>query len=106
MDIRVDFARVELVGQEARTGEHQPESHPDFTVKLVHVLEVLADVFPKRLLSIQGVLPATVTIHAFQAGAAILAVCVSGSGLMSDAAQTNQFNTTPDALFPFIQSIS
>ena len=106
MDVGVDFARVELVGQEARPGEHQPDGHPYLAVKLVHVLKVLADVFPKRLLRVQGILAAAVAIHAFQAGAAILAIDVSGSGFMTDVTQAGQFDAAPDALFTFVQPLA
>ena len=106
MDGGVDIARVELVGQEARPGDHQPEGHPYLAVKLVHVLNVLADVFPKRQLRVQGILAAAVAIHAFQAGAAILAIDVSGSGFMTDVTQAGQFDAAPDALFTFVQPLA
>lgn len=50
--VGVDLAVIELVRQEARTGEHQAQRHPYLAVELVHVLKILADVFPDGLVGV------------------------------------------------------
>jgi len=97
MDVGVDFAVVELVCQEARTGEHQAQRHPYLAVELVHVLEVLADVFPDGLVDVEGILAALVAVHALQAGATVHAVGVSGAGVAAYAPQSRGLNVSPDA---------
>ncbi len=98
MHVGVDLAVVELVRQEARSGEHQAQRHPYLAVELVHVLEVLADVFPDGLVDVEGVLAALVAVHALQTGAAVHAVGVSGAGVAADASQAHGLDVPSDAL--------
>lgn len=97
VDVGVDLTVVELVRQEARSGEHQAQRHPYLAVELVHVLEVLADVFPDGLVGVEGILAALVAVHALQAGATVHAVGVAGAGVAAYASQTHGLDVPPDA---------
>ena len=95
--VGVDLAVVELVRQEARSGEHQAQRHPYLAVELVHVLKILADVFPDGLVGVEGILAALVAVHALQAGATVHAVGVAGAGVAANASQAHGLNVPPDA---------
>ena len=97
VDVGVDFAVVELVRQEARSGEHQSQRHPYLAVELVHVLKILADVFPDGLVDVEGILAALVAVHALQRGAAVHAVGVAGAGVATNASQAYGLDVPPDA---------
>lgn len=95
--IGVDLTVVELVSQEARSGEHQSQRHPYLAVELVHVLEVLADVFPDGLVDVEGILAALVAVHALQRGAAVHAVGVARAGVAANASQARGLDVPADA---------
>ena len=94
--VGVDLAVVELVRQEARAGEHQAQCHPYLAVELVHVLKILADVFPHGLVDVEGILAALVAVHTLQAGAAVHAVGVAGAGVAADASQAHGLDVPSD----------
>ena len=64
MDVGADFSGIKLIRKKSRLAEQKVERHPDFAVKLIDVLEILPDIFPKGLFDIQCILSALVTIHA------------------------------------------
>ncbi len=101
--VGVDFAVVELVRQETRSGEHQSQRHPYLAVELVHVLEILTDVFPDGLVDVEGVLAALVAVHALQAGATVHAVGVAGAGVAADASQAHGLDVSPDTLSALLE---
>lgn len=78
MYVGIDFSGIEFVGQESGTGKHQPQGLPDFAIKLIDIFNVLSEVFPERLVDIEGILSATMTIHSLQLGTAILTIGVPG----------------------------
>lgn len=80
MHVGVDFPGIELVGQETRAGEHEPQSLPDFAVELVDIFKVLLEIFPERLVDVEGILSAAMAVHSFQFGTAVLTIGVCGYG--------------------------
>ena len=65
MYVGIDFSGIEFVGQESGTSEHQPQGLPDFAIKLIDIFNVLSEVFPERLVDVEGILSATMAIHSF-----------------------------------------
>lgn len=82
MHVGVDFPGIELVGQETRAGEHEPQSLPDFAVELVDIFKVLLEIFPERLVDVEGILSAAMAVHSFQFGTAVLTIGVCGYGFL------------------------
>lgn len=101
--VGVDLTVVELVRQEARSGEHQSQRHPYLAVELVHVLEVLADVFPDGLVDVEGILAALVAVHALQTGSTVHAVGVAGVGVAADASQAYGLDVPSDTLSALLE---
>ena len=106
MYVGIDFSGIEFAGQESGAGEHQPQSLPDFAVKLVDIFNVLSEVFPERLVDVEGILSATMTIHSLQLGTAILTIGVPGYSLFTYSPKTFQLDEAHHPAFSFFQSLS
>lgn len=106
MHVGVDFPGIELVGQETRAGEHEPQSLPDFAVELVDIFKVLLEIFPERLVDVEGILSAAMAVHSFQFGTAVLTIGVCGYGFFADSLEAFQFDEPHDSAFSFFQFLS
>lgn len=104
MHVGVDFPGIELVGQETRAGEHEPQSLPDFAVELVDIFKVLLEIFPERLVDVEGILSAAMAVHSFQFGTAVLTIGVCGYGFFADSLEAFQFDEPHDPAFSFFSS--
>ena len=100
MHIGADFSSIKFVRQEAGLAEEKVECLPNFTVKLIDILEILTDIFPKRLLDIKGILTALVTIHTVQLGSAILTIGIRRCFLSANTLQTTIFDMPCPLLSP------
>lgn len=106
MHVGIDFPGIELVGQEARAGEHEPQGLPDFAVELIDIFKVLFEIFPERLVDVEGILSAAMAVHPFQFGTAVFTIGVSGNGLFADSLEAFQFDEPHNPAFPFFQFLS
>lgn len=105
MDIGVDFPGIEFVGEKSRPNKQQTQCHPYLAVELIHVLKILAYVFPYRLVNIEGILSALVAVHSLKRGSAVHTALVSWFGMASDTFQTCSFYIPDYAAVSFLYYI-
>ena len=105
MHVGIDFSGVEFISQESGTSKHQPQGLPDFAIKLIDIFNVLSEVFPKRLVDVEGILSAAMAIHTLQPGTAILAIGVPGYGLFTYSPEAFQLDEAHHPALSFFQSL-